>query len=130
MKLKLKEAVGVYAAVLKMMEQETSFAFAHVLCVAKGALEIHVQYSTEKEMGLIRKYAEPREDGSLTDQEGRFKVQKDKAEDYFREKKELDDVEIELERIPSPTVPEKITGRTLELLAKILDFPEDGGPQG
>lgn len=130
MKMKLKEATKVYAAVLVMMEQETSFAFAHVLCVAKGALEPHVRFSTEKELDLIRKYAEPREDGSLTDQEGRFKVRPEEAENYFREKEELDGVEVELEKIPSPVVPEKIAGRTLELLEKILDFPEDGGTKG
>ena len=128
MKLKLKEAVKVYAAVREMMEREAGFAFAHALCVAKGALEPHVQFFTEKEMGLIKKYAEPGEDGSLTDQEGRFKVQADKAEEYFREKGELDDVEIELEKIPSPA-PERVSGRILELLVKILDFSEDGGEQ-
>lgn len=124
--MKLKEAARVYSAVVEMMEQETGFAFAHALCMAKKELEPHVQFYGGKEMELIRKYAEPMEDGNLTDQEGKFRIQAEKAEDYFREKKELDEVEVDVRKVSSPTMPDRIAGKTLEALMEILDFPGEG----
>ncbi len=125
--MNLSKAAQVYGAVCKMMEREVSFSFAHTLCMAKERLEPHAMFYTEKEMDLIRKYASPREDGSLTDETGRFQVAKEKADAYFQEKGELDGVEVKIEKIHTTTAPERISGKDLELLMEILDFEDDGG---
>lgn len=120
--MKLIRAVQVHGAVCEEMERETSFSFAHTLCLAKARLDPHVQFFVKKEMELIKLRGAPREDGSIVDREGHYEVKQEEAKTFFAEKAELDSVEVKVEKVPAPTRPERITGKNLELLLEILDF--------
>lgn len=123
--MKLLKAVEAHKAVCETMGQETSFAFAHALCMAKERLTPHVQFFAEKELALIQKYAQPGDDGNVMDQNGAFKVKPEEAENFFKEKAELDAVEVDVERVRVSTTPERITGRALELLLEVMDFQDE-----
>ncbi len=128
--MKLIRAVKVHKAVCEAMERETGFSFAHALCLAKARLDPHVQFFVDKEMELIKRYGAPGEDGNIVDREGRFKLKPEEAEAFFKEKAELDSVEVTVEKVPAPATPERITGKTLELLLEILDFQTEREDEG
>lgn len=120
--MKLLKAVEAHKAVCEAMDREVGFAFAHALCMAKARLTPHVQFFAEKELALIQKYAETNDEGGVVDQEGLFKVKPEEAEKFFKEKAELDAVEVEVEKVLVSATPERITGRSLELLLEVMDF--------
>ena len=123
--MKLLKAVQVHRAVCETMEREVGFSFAHALCLAKAALDPHVQFFAEKEMELIQKYAEKTETGGVVDQAGRFKLKPDQADAFLKDKAELDGVDIEVEKVKVSTAPERITGKALELLMEVMDFQDE-----
>lgn len=122
--MKIICAVTAMNVVCELMEEKTSFAFAHSLCVAKDRLSPHVQFYTESEMEIISRHAIQNEDGSVLDANGAFRVDPPHISDFRKEKAELDDVEIDFEKVRAKHPPEEISGKQLEALMQVMDFEE------
>lgn len=122
--MKIICAVTAMNAVCELMEEKTSFAFAHALCVAKDRLSPHVQFYTESEMEIISRHAIQNEDGTALDANGTFRVDPSHISDFRKEKAELDDVEIDFEKVRAKHPPEEISGKQLEALMQVMDFEE------
>ncbi len=122
--MKLGRANMIFGAVCKAMDEDTNYSFAHALCMAKKRLEEHARFYSEEELKLVSKYAMPREDGSIVSPEGEISLAPETAAEYFEKHKELADVEVSVDKLENITPPEKISGKTLELLMEIMGFVE------
>lgn len=122
--MKLSNIVKIFNTVCELMNEQTSFSFAHALCMAKKELMPHVEFYTEKELEIINKYACEQEDGEKIDSEGHFKILTENIENYSKEKKDLNNVEININKVKALGTPNTISGNQLENLNYIMDFDD------
>lgn len=125
MKLTLLQCAQTYDAIMKIGDQEVSFAIAHGLVMAKKELEPHAEFYYEKERELVEKYVGRDENGNPMVNGTQIQIHRDKADEYFKERDELNNVEVNVTRRRIASIP-NVKPAILEMLMNVFDF-DDGG---
>ena len=124
MKLNLLKCVKVYDAIAEIENQSTDFSTAHSLVTAKRELESNVQFYSQNEWELAKKYGKRGEDGKVIVDGNRFQVPPESAAEYKQKLHELNEVVVEVSRY-TIAPPLNVKPSTLEILMEIFDFKED-----
>lgn len=125
MKLSLMKCALAFNAIMEIEHETFSFATAHGLVMAKRELEPHAEFYFQKEQELVEKYVGRDESGKPMMSGTQYQIPRAAAEDYFKEKDGLNNVEVDVtKRRIAP--PPNVKPSTLEILMEVFDF-DDGG---
>lgn len=97
--MKLIDCVAAYKAVHEMMDLEQAYPTAHALLSLKRQLKPHVDFCAVEEMKLVDKYARKGENGIVWGEVGFIFDDPAKAPEYAQKRKELMDVEVEVDKV-------------------------------
>ena len=97
--MKLIDCVAAYKAVHEMMDLEQAYPTAHALLSLKRQLKPHVDFCAVEEMKLVDKYAKKDENGVVWGKIGFVFADPEKALEYAEKRKELMDVEVEVDKV-------------------------------
>lgn len=121
----IKQCVDAYNALLQINNVPCSYKTAYAMMQLKKELQEQVEFSAEQEMNIARKYAVKDKTGKIQwIARGKFRLERDKAEDYYREMEEMQGVEVQISPVQAAEPPEHVTMAQLEALDGLLIFEE------
>ena len=125
MKLTLGDCVRAYSGILEVMDSEQTYEISHALVMAKRELDAHMEFFSEKEAELVRKYAKKDEKGEIVRDGNTVQIDNTVFTEFKAEHDTLDGVEVEIKERKLKTFPEKIKPAVLDKLLLVFTFPDE-----